>query len=148
MKITYKQASYEDIPQIYEFCRSLILEYEQLDSIDLPKVLDWVRNKIETSIEKYTVIYADSKKAGYYHFYQNEDGQFEIDDLYIFPEFQNQGIGSTVMKKCCASADSPVILYVFIKNSRAVSLYERLGFKKIETLRGSRYIMKWENTPN
>ena len=37
------------------------------------------------------------------------------------------------------------MLYVFIKNEKAVSLYKRLGFKVTETIHNSRYIMKNEN---
>lgn len=141
MNITYQQATADDIAPIYELCRQLIHDYEQLESIDYPKVMTWVRKKIETSIEEYTVIYADGQKAGYYHFYQNEDSQFELDDLYVLPPFQNHGIGTTVIKNCCASVSSPVMLYVFIANKRAVSLYQRLGFEIAETVHGSRYIM-------
>ena len=65
--------------------------------------------------------------------------------MYVFLEFQNQGIGSGVIKKCCASVNAPVILYVFINNQRAVSLYKRLGFDIAETINGSRYIMRNEN---
>ena len=136
----------DDIEPIYELCKRLIDDFEQLESIDYPKVMKWVRKKIEDSIDEYTVIYADEQKAGYYHFYKNDDGQFEIDDLYVFPEFQNQGIGSGVIRKCCESAGGPVMLYVFIANRRAVSLYKRLGFEIAETIQGSRYIMRNENS--
>lgn len=145
MQIIYGQANTEDIAPIYELCAKLIADYEQLETIDYPKVMNWVRKKIESTIGEYTVIYANGTKAGYYHFYKNEDGQFEIDDLYIFPAFQNQGIGSEVIKKCCASVQGPVMLYVFIKNERAISLYKKLGFKVIKTVHNSRYIMKYDN---
>ena len=146
MKITYKPAGTDDIEPIYELCRRLIGDYERLETIDYPGVMQWVRRKIEHSINEYTVIYAEDQKAGYYHFYQNDDGQFEIDDLYVFPEFQNRGIGSAVIKKCCASVGAPFMLYVFVENERAVFLYERLGFAITETINGSRYIMRNENT--
>lgn len=142
MKIAYEKAKVEDIGPIYELCKRLILKYENLETIDYSKVMDWVREKIEKSIHEYTVIYADDRKAGYYHFYKNDNGQFELDDLYIFPEFQNQGIGSMVITKCCQSVNAAIMLYVFIENKRAVSLYERLGFKVVEELHNSRYIMK------
>lgn len=145
MNITYKKANIEDIEPIYEFCKQLIQDYERLDLIDYPRVMKWIRNKIEHSINEYTVIYVEEQKAGYYHFYKNEDGHFEIDDLYILPKFQNQGIGSQVIKACCETVNDPVMLYVFIKNKRAVSLYERLGFEIVETIGDSRYIMRNEN---
>ena len=141
MEIAYKQATKADIGTIFDLCNQLILDYENLDSIDYPRVIQWVRQKIETSILEYTAIYADGQKAGYYHFFKNEDGQFELDDLYVFPEFQNKGIGSEVIRKCCASVNAPVMLYVFTKNQRAVSLYRRLGFVITETVHSSRYIM-------
>lgn len=145
MNITYKKATAEDIEPVYELCRKLIHDYERLESIDYPKVMQWVRRKIENSIGEYTVICADEQKAGYYHFYKNEDGEFELDDLYVFPEFQGRGIGTAVIRRCCASVNAPVMLYVFIKNERAVALYERLGFKIAETVHNSRYIMRNEN---
>lgn len=145
MNIIYSNATADDIEQIYQLCKKLIDDYENIDSIDYDMVLKWVHRKIENSIDEYTVIFVDGKKAGYYHFYKNEDGENELDDLYIFSEYQNQGIGSKIIKKCCTSVDEPVILYVFIKNKRAVSLYKRHGFEIVKTVHNSRYIMKKEN---
>ncbi len=145
MKITYSSANEDDIELIYELCERLIQKYECLELIDHPKVLKWVRKKIERSIGEYTVIYADDHKAGYYHFFLNEDGQYEIDDLYVFPKYRNRGIGTEVINLCCASVDAPVMLYVFIRNERAVSLYKKLGFEIIEIVNNSRYIMRNPN---
>mgnify|MGYP003304164683 CR=1 FL=1 len=145
MNITYDSAKIEDVERVYQLCEQLIHDYEIIDRIDLDRVLRWVRKKIANCINEYTTVFVDGKKAGYYHFYKNEDGEYEIDDLYIFPEFQNQGIGSSVIRKCCSEVDGPVMLYVFIKNHRAVSLYKRLGFDVVETVNDSRYIMKNDN---
>ena len=144
MDITYDKARNSDIEPIYQLCKQLIDDYENVNNIDYDKVLQWVHKKIENSIDEYTVVSVDNKKAGYYHFYKNEDGEYELDDLYIFAEYQNQGIGSEIIKKCCNSIDAPIILYVFIENQRAVSLYKRHGFEIIETLNNSRYIMRRE----
>ena len=141
MKTTYNKATISDAEHIFSLCKQLIDKYENIDSIDYEKVLLWVRGKLERSIDEYTTIYADGKKAGYYHFYKNEDGEYELDDLYIFEEFQSRGIGSAVIKKCCSLVDSPVMFYVFIRNERAIALYKRLGFEVIKTVGDSRYIM-------
>lgn len=140
--ITYEKAATCDIERIYRLSKRLIDDYENIESIDYDKVLKWTRRKIEKWIDEYSVIYSDRKKAGYYHFFKNEDGEYEIDDLYIFPEYQNQGIGSEVIKKCCLSVNAPVMLYVFIKNEKAVVLYKRLGFEIVQTVNSSRYIMR------
>jgi ribosomal protein S18 acetylase RimI-like enzyme len=128
MNITYSEAKNGDIQPIYQLCKQLIDKYENVDCIDYERVLQWVRNKIENSIREYTVVSVDNQKAGYYHFYKNENGEYELDDLYIFPDYQNKGIGSEIIKKCYNLIDAPIILYVFIKNQRAVSLYQRHGF--------------------
>lgn len=145
MKITYDSATRLDIDRLYRLCKQLIDDYEHVEHIDYEKVLRWVRQKLETSIDEYTAVYADGQKAGYYHFYQNEAGEYELDDLYVFPQFQNHGIGTAIIERCCRSVNAPVLLYVFIKNGKAVSLYERLGFVIVETIKDSRYIMKKDN---
>lgn len=141
MNITCSKATTDDVEQIYQLCKKLIDDYENIGNIDYDKVLKWVHNKIEKFIDEYNVIYVDDRKAGYYRFYKNEDGSYEIDDLYIFSEYQSKGIGSEIIKRCCSSVDGPVMLYVFIKNERAVSLYKKLGFEVVKTVKGSRYIM-------
>lgn len=145
MEILYKPADLTDIEQIFQFNKSLIDTYETIENIDYEKVLGWVRRKIEKCIKDYTAVFVNDEKVGYYHFYKNQDGEYELDDLYIFSEFRNKGIGSVIIEKCCSSVDGAVMLYVFIQNERAVALYKRLGFTIVEELNGSRYIMKREN---
>ena len=142
MELSFEQAAAEDLEPIYELNRQLIASYEKIEYIDLDRVLNWVHQKLEKHIGEYTVIRADGKKAGYYHFYRNEDGEMELDDLYVFPEFQNRGIGSKIIHKCCSSVREPVMLYVFIRNEGAISLYQRMGFEIVQTIKDSRFIMR------
>ena len=141
MELLFKPASIDDIEAIYLLCKDLIDKYEDKSVIDYQKVLLWVKNKIENSIYEYQQIYYQGNRAGYVHCFINEDGIYEIDDLYIFDEFQNKTIGTTVIKQICEKCDHDVMLYVFIKNKRAVSLYRRLGFEIVKTINNSRYIM-------
>lgn len=142
MDLKYEKATAEDIECIFELSKRLIDDYENIEDIDYDKVLKWVHKKIEDNIDEYTCVFANGEKAGYYHFLQSEDQLYELDDLYIFPTYQNQGIGTKIITKCCEEAKCPVFLYVFIKNERAISLYARLGFRVVETIRDSRYIMR------
>ena len=84
MNITYNNATADDIEQIYQLCKKLIDDYENIDSIDYDMVLKWVHRKIENSIDEYTVIFVDGKKAGYYHFYKNEGKIKEYRRLWIW----------------------------------------------------------------
>lgn len=141
MELTYQKATSEDIESIFALNKELIDQYENIQNIEYDKVLNWVRRKIENDIDEYSCVFCDGQKAGYFHFYPSEE-MMELDDLYIFPEYQNRGIGTAIIKKCCTESELPVFLYVFIKNERAVSLYESLGFKVVKTIDESRYIMQ------
>ncbi|MGN1406561.1 MAG: GNAT family N-acetyltransferase [Erysipelotrichaceae bacterium] len=142
MNITFKPADNSDIQIIYLLNKDLIDRYENIKDINYAMVLNWIKDKISKSIDEYTSVYLDDKKCGYYHFFRNEDGVLEIDGLYIFKEYQNKGIGSYVINFLLKDINEPVMLYVFINNEKAVSLYRRLGFRVIQNINNSRYIME------
>lgn len=140
MDFTFAPAAVRDIGTIFDLSKVLIDEYENLQNINYDKVLTWVRRKIEVNIASYTCIFYRGQKAGFYRFCPN-DTMMEIDDLYILPEFRNQGIGTFVIRKCCSETNLPVMLYVFTRNTGALSLYRRLGFQVTQAIGDSRCIM-------
>lgn len=141
MNIKYKPADKTDIEPIFKLNKALIDEYENMAIIDYQKVLSWVRNKIETHIQEYECVVFNEKKVGYYYF-NDADGKMEIDDFYIFSQYQNMGIGTEILKKCISETDLPIFLYVFANNKRAIAFYQKLGFQVTEIIKGSRYIMQ------
>ena len=143
MELQFAPAQECDIERIYASNKELIDTYEAVENIDYEKVLQWVLKKIETNIDEYIAVFLDGKKVGYYHFYPSE-GKMELDDLYIFPEFRSKGIGSTIIQRCIEESDSSIFLYVFEKNIRAITLYEKLGFTIVKNIRNTRYIMERE----
>ncbi|MCI6700705.1 MAG: GNAT family N-acetyltransferase [Solobacterium sp.] len=142
MNITFKPADNSDIETVYLLSKDLIDRYENIENINYDMVLNWIKDKINKSINEYASVYLDDKKCGYYHFCRNEEGILEIDDLYIFKEYQNKGIGTYVINNILITINEPVMLYVFIGNEKAVSLYKRLGFRIIRNIKVSRYIME------
>ena len=141
MELGYEPAREEDIEALYEFNRELIERYEDPGSIDLQEVLAWVRRKLEKRLGAYVRVTADGRLAGYCRLCR-DGGEAELDDLYILPEYRGRGIGTAVVEKCCAEAGGPVMLYVFVKNVKAVELYRRLGFEVSEKIGETRYIMR------
>ena len=139
MDLTCIPADSTDVGAIYALSEGLIRRYEDLSAIDLPKVLAWVRRKITENIAEYRRILCDGVHAGYYRLVLDDDG-WELDDLYIFPEFQNRGIGTAVIRQCCTQG--PVTLYVFTKNTGALALYRRLGFREIRQVGATRLILR------
>lgn len=141
MELNYERASSADVEAIFALSKTLIDRYEDLDSIDYDKVLQWVRRKIEAQIGEYQRVLMDGSLAGYVHFHPDGE-RMELDDLYILPEYRGQGIGTAVVEKCCAETEKPVYLYVFRRNEGAVRLYKRLGFEIVQEVGSSRYIMQ------
>ena len=139
MDLTCLPANQSDIDPIFALSRDLIEQYEDPHAIDLPRVLAWVRRKIEENIHEYRRIFCGGVHAGYYRLFTGELGR-ELDDLYIFPEYQHQGIGTEIIRRCCAQG--PVTLYVFAKNTGALALYRRLGFREIQKAGTTRLILR------
>ncbi|MFI5322326.1 MAG: ribosomal protein S18-alanine N-acetyltransferase [Thermodesulfobacteriota bacterium] len=65
--------------------------------------------------------------------------EVHILNIAVHPNFRNMGIGERLLRDCIShSADIGLryaILEVRISNTRAISLYEKLGFKTIHTRR-------------
>ena len=141
MEISCIPACESDVEAIWTLSRDLILKYEDIAVLDLPRVLAWVRRKIGENIHQYRRILCDGVHAGFYRLFDGELGR-ELDDLYIFPAFRRRGIGTAIIRRCCA--EGPVTLYVFTRNTGALSLYRRLGFREIRTLGTTRLILRKE----
>ena len=70
--------------------------------------------------------------------------ELRIIDIALLPDYRNQGLGSRLMKGILAEAEAaglPVRIHVEHYNP-ARRLYQRLGFKEIET-NGVYYLMEW-----
>lgn len=141
IELSYVTATEKDILPIIGLSRALIEKYEDLSSIDYPKVLRWVESKIHKNIKKYKAIVYNDEIVGYYRL-DLQDDKWELDDFYILPQFRNKGIGSAVLSYICQSITGCIYLYVFTKNKGAISLYERFGFKRVQTVSNTRQIME------
>ena len=142
MELTCIPARLDDTERIFELSRDLILRYEDPSSVDLTRVLPWVCRKIEENIHEYRRILCDGVHVGFYRLFTGDLGR-ELDDLYIFPEHQNRGIGTGIITRCCA--EGPVYLYVFTANTGALALYRRLGFQEIQKVGNTRLILRKES---
>lgn len=143
MEISYKSAKATDIDKIFELNKKLIEKYETNLSLDFEKIYSWVKRKIENNIESYQCIYFEGNKVGYFYLH-NEGEKLELDDFYIFDEFQGRGIGTKALKYIASIAkeeNKAVFLYVFAKNQGAINLYLRNEYKIVENISDSRYIM-------
>ena len=141
MEITFLPADETDIAPILEQSLALVERYEDFSIIDKEEVFAWLRRKTERRIGEYTRILCDGVTAGWIRAC-DEGKKLELDDLYVLPAFQNRGIGTTIIKKTLSESTKPVYFYVFARNTGAIRLYERLGFRVREQVGDTRLIME------
>ena len=93
------------------------------------------------SIEPYNIVF-DDKIIGSILLKDIQEGKI-IDEIYIEKEFRNNGIGTDIIMKVVKKSNNKnIYLWVYKENIKAVSLYERLGFKIIDETE-SRYYMEY-----
>lgn len=140
-ELTYLAADGTDVSAICSLSKALVDRYEDVSHIHYDAVITWVRNKIRENIADYTCVFRGSEKVGYYHLTKEADG-WELDDFYVLPQYQNQGLGTKVLEHCIAVTDGPIYLYVFVENTGAIRLYERFGFSIVQKVSDTRVIMR------
>ena len=133
-------ATREDVEAIYKLCEALVLKYEDSSVVDISKALEWVKKKIENSIDDYSVIFENNQKVGYVSVHK-EENMWELDDFYILEVYRGRGIGSQVLEYIVKKYDR-IFLYVFKENIGAISLYEKYGFKVVKEVGTTRLIME------
>lgn len=140
---TFEPARQEDILPLFQLNRELIDKYEDCAAIDYDRVLSWVRNNIAAQLPHFRRVLADGELAGYFCLCPGDDA-WELDSLFVFPEFQNRGIGTKIIRHCQAQSEDPLFLYVFKDNTGALRLYKRLGFEIVREARKTAYVMEFK----
>ena len=78
---------------------------------------------------------------GFYNGKEIENNTFEIGNICIKPEYQNKGIGTAVLKEIMfENKGKSIRLQAFKINEKAIRLYERIGFKKVDETK-THYVM-------
>ena len=67
--------------------------------------------------------------------FKDADGYVTIDRLVVKPEYQNQGFGTTMLREIEARVPDAITFQLFTgnKSTRNIQLYEKNGFKVIES---------------
>lgn len=143
MNFTILPAAQSDVKAIFRLNKELIDKYENIVKIDYTKVMKLVHKGITERIAEYRRIVCNGKNAGYMLVTEHPD-RTEIEDLFLYPMFQNKGIGTAILRKILEESEKLVTLYVFVRNESALRLYTRLGFEISETVRETRYKMVYK----
>lgn len=141
-----RPASSADFP----FCWSLYRDSMEPLTIGL---LQWnetgQRQVIEQSLADggTSIIVAGGSDIGWLQIKETGE-EIYLGQLYVMPSMQNRGIGTAVVRLLCesASGNNKMLTLEVMKNNRARSLYERLGFDVVSS---SKYKLKlrWQPSP-
>ena len=83
---------------------------------------------IETVKNNAYIIMFKDKKIGFYNSEILENGNYEIGNICIIPEYQRNGIGSKILKEKIEENKDRNIEIQYFKQNPVGKLYERLGF--------------------
>ena len=82
---------------------------------------------------------------GFYNGKEIENNTFEIGNICIKPEHQNKGIGTAILKEIIfENKGKNIKLQAFKINERAIKLYEKMGFEKIDENKTHYIMMKYK----
>lgn len=104
------------------------------------KIKKNIKKNIELTYNRYKMIYVDNIIAGAYVVMPYENGVM-IDQIYIFDDFRNKGIGRRIVEKI-KKETSILYVWVYKNNKKAVKFFKNLGFL-IENS-GRTLIMKYD----
>ena len=140
--LEFMPAGPEDLELLFQLNKQLIDTYEDTAAIDYDRVLTWVHKNLEQTLPHFTRVLWNEETAGFYALTPVED-KTELDSLFVLPPFQNRGIGTQILRRCMEMTQTPLFLYVFRRNTGAIGLYERLGFRITIEVGQTRYIMEY-----
>lgn len=135
------KASKKDIPRLIQYKKDIIYMYSKdLVEDERKRIDEYVINSVNETLKDYFNIIVDDKVIGSVIIINLRRGKL-LDEIYLEKEFRNNGVGTDIIRKIIENNKS-VYLWVYKENSKAVSLYKRLGFKIIDETE-SRYYMEY-----
>ena len=137
------KAAKKDIPRLIKYKKDIIHMYNKdLSEDEKNKINEYVTNSVSEMFKDYYNIVLDDKIIGSILLKDIQEGKL-IDEIYIEKEFRNNGIGTDIIMKVVKKSNKKnIYLWVYKENIKAVSLYKRLGFKRIDQTE-SRYYMEY-----
>ncbi len=117
---------------------------DEMDKVLSPEEKSKIRKSVDKNIDRtcelYKVIYVDNKIAGAYLVLPYDDGHI-IDEIYLFEEFRNKGIGTRIINDLIKEYKT-LYIWVYRNNKNALRLFERLDFMLIN--KGRTMILKYD----
>ena len=138
MEITFKKATFSDIPLIRSLAELIWWRHYPAiitnDQIEYMLELMYSERSITEQMQKhqnYTLIYTDGEPVGYYAVSEKSPGHFFLHKFYIDTEKHRKGIGAAAfghIKENDCKNFKEITLQVNRRNIKAVNFYFKHGF--------------------
>ncbi|MCC8405338.1 GNAT family N-acetyltransferase [Paraburkholderia sp. MMS20-SJTN17] len=128
-------ADAKELTEVYLRSRNTLASYAPLAHSEAA-VRDWVANILIPS-GSVTVAVNNDRIVGMAA-HSIFDGVTWLNQLYVYPQFKRQGIGTSLLESVKSQTDGKLQLYTFQMNHDAAAFYERHGFVAIAYSDGSR----------
>ena len=143
MNYKLMKADIDDVSTLIDYKLKNIFDYaENLSLEEIKQINNYVKSNVPKQIDDYKVICINDKKIGCLLVINKDDGVL-LDEIYLEEKYRNKGIGTSIIKKILSNYNK-VYQWVYKLNTRALSLYKKLGFKIIDETE-TRYYMKCDN---
>ncbi len=90
----------------------------------------YFKNFINQVKDNAYIIQYDNNDIGFYNGEILKNGNYEIGNICIIPEYQGKGIGTNILKYMLEKYSDTNIEIQYFKQNPVGNLYERLGFEK------------------
>lgn len=132
MNIEYKliPITERDYEFVYELKKNAYKEYVEVNwgTWDEVAQREYFKKFIEVYKNTTYLIQLDEKVIGFYNDEFLENGDYEVGNICIVPEYQGRGIGTKILKDIMEQYADKNIHIQYFKQNPVGKLYERLGF--------------------
>lgn len=120
----------KDYEFIYELKKNAYKEYVEVNwgAWDETVQREYFKKFIEFYKDTTYLIELDEKVIGFYNDEFLENGDYEVGNICIIPEYQGKGIGTKILKDILEQYKDKNIHIQYFKQNPVGKLYERLGF--------------------
>ncbi len=112
-------------------CTKAVIEQCMPPYYDKEPLLRASYNRIRSNLGSCMMVRLKGVRVAHYIFYPDGDGMV-LDDIYVYEEFRNLGIGTAIVRRCISETERPISAVVYGDNICALRLFMRCGFKIVE----------------
>lgn len=129
--VRFLRATEDDIYDIYDNVRSVIDRFTLPYGFDRESCYREAYKRIKDNISQYTMVSTKGHKIGHFCFHE-VNHQLWIDDMYVYDQFQNRGVGKQILRFCTSQTEDDIFVRVFELNYMTGRFFIKNKFYPVE----------------